>query len=309
MVCNNPYGMDLLLAELIPSTSISSNSGDSNYNKKFRPGSSSSTTNMDTITIYDGEWKKYWYDSSKNGAITEMMQAKARAGTGGNNSITTSDLFIGSGSITNIQSCSDASGSSVVTNYNDGNYSKLSISGTVPGTGFTISISDIQGYMLNDDGNYEVNATTGENVDTNGTGSVVYSNLTGSFEIVGSGSGFVVIEKQRDVNFKSDEGSPSWEIGDLGTGYTSVASWWAIGGGGTGAEGTVTTSGTFSVSSAGSGYTSAPQIIISGGGWTNILDASGCGDLLVSSSDGIIISRGATNGVKSFIEPLNPANN
>ena len=309
MVCNNPYGMDLLLAELIPSTSISSNSGDSNYNKKFRPGSSSSTTNMDTITIYDGEWKKYWYDSSKNGAITEMMQAKARAGTGGNNSITTSDLFIGSGNITNIQSCSDASGSSVVTNYNDGNYSKLSISGTVPGTGFTISISDIQGYMLNDDGNYEVNATTGENVETNGTGSVVYSNLTGSFEIVGSGSGFVVIEKQRDVNFKSDEGSPSWEIGDLGTGYTSVASWWAIGGGGTGAEGTVTTSGTFSVSSAGSGYTSAPQIIISGGGWTNILDASGCGDQLVSSSDGIIISRGATNGVKSFIEPLNPANN
>ena len=38
----------------------------------------------------------------------------------------------------------------------------------------------LQGYMLNDAGTNEVNATTGENVDTNGTGSVVYSNISGS---------------------------------------------------------------------------------------------------------------------------------
>ena len=51
MVANNPYGMDLMLAELIPSTSISSSS--SVYNK-FRPGSSDSETNMDSVTILRG---------------------------------------------------------------------------------------------------------------------------------------------------------------------------------------------------------------------------------------------------------------
>ena len=77
MVANNPYGMELMLAELIPSTSISSSS--SVYNK-FRPGSSNSETNMDSVTILTGgQWKKYWYNtSSSNHLVTEMMVAGAR---------------------------------------------------------------------------------------------------------------------------------------------------------------------------------------------------------------------------------------
>jgi hypothetical protein len=229
-----------------------------------------------------------------------------RAGTGGSNAIQASDLFIGSGSVTALQSCSDAAGSSVVTNYNDGNYTKLTISGTVPSTGFTITLNDIQGYMLSEDGANEVNATTGESVDTNGTGSVVYSNLSGDFEVVGGGNGYVVIEKQRDVNFKSDEGSPVWNIGNTGVGYNTTAKWYAVGGGGSGAHGTVNTSGTtFTVTAGGSGYTSTPQIVISGGGW-RYTDDSSQDNLEVGASDGIIIYRGATGGVKSFIEATNP---
>jgi hypothetical protein len=317
MVANNPFGMDLLLAELIPSTSISSDNTASDYNKKFRPGASSSTAAMDTITIYSGgQWKKYWYDSSKNSTVTEMMQANARAGSGSSNAITASDLFIGSGSISDVETCTSASGSGPTTNGTDGNWTKISASGiTRDLTGFTISISGIQGYMLNAEGTHEVNATTGENIDSNGTSasSIVYSNISGSYEVVGGGSGYVVIEKQRDINFKSNEGTPAWVIGDLGTGYGSSANWWAVGGNNgttdSNASGTVSTSGSFTVSAGGSGYTSAPQIVISGGGWTDVLDASGVGNQLVGASDGFIISRRATGGVRSFIEAVNPSGN
>jgi len=306
MLCNNPYGMDLLLAELIPSTAIGSGTG------KFRPGTSDDGT-IDYITILvSGTWKKYWYTSSStNSAVTSMMVAGARAGTGGSNALQSSDIKIGSGTVTNLQSCSDAAGSGATTNGNDGNFTKITLSGSAPGTGFTITLTDLQGYMLNDDGSNEVNATTGENVETNGTGSVVYSNLSGTHEVVGSGAGYVVIEKQRDVNFKSDEGSPAWGVGSAGAGYSTTARWWAIGGGGSGAEGTVNSTGTsFTVTSAGSGYTSAPQIVISGGGWRlSGGDSSPRGDETVGASDGLIISRRSSGGVASFIEPANPLSN
>jgi hypothetical protein len=239
------------------------------------------------------------------------MKAGARAGTGGSNALQASDLKIGSGTVTNLQSCSDAAGSGATTNGNDGNFTKITLSGSAPGTGFTITLTDLQGYMLNDDGSNEVNATTGENVETNGTGSVVYSNLSGTHEVVGSGAGYVVIEKQRDVNFKSDEGSPAWGVGSAGAGYSTTARWWAIGGGGSGAEGTVNSTGTsFTVTSPGSGYTSAPQIVISGGGWRlSGGDSSPRGNVTVGSSDGIIISRRSSGGVQAFIEPINPLNN
>ena len=52
--------------------------------------------------------------------VTEMMQASARSGSGGSNTLLATDLFIDSGAVTNIQSCSDAAGGNTVTNYNDG---------------------------------------------------------------------------------------------------------------------------------------------------------------------------------------------
>ena len=235
------------------------------------------------------------------------MKAGARAGTGGSNAIQASDLLIASGTVTNLESCTDAAGSGATTNGNDTNYTKITISGTAPATGFTVTLSDLQGYMLNGEGTNEVNATTGDNVETNGTGSVVYSNISGNFEVVGSGSGYIVIEKQRDVNFKSDEGSPAWSIGSSGAGYSGNAVWYAIGGNGSGANGTVTTGGAFTVNAGGSGYTSAPQIIISGGGW-RYQDNSARDNETVNASDGIILYRGSSSGERAFIESINPTN-
>jgi hypothetical protein len=308
MLCNNPYGMDLLLAEIIPSTAIGSS------DSKFRPGTTDDGS-VDYVTIMSGQtWKKFWYKSTDtNSAVTSMMEAGSRAGTGTNNALQSTDILIATNSVSDLQSCSDAAGSSIVANYNDGNYTKVSLNGSAPGVGFTITFSDIQGYMLNDAGTHEVNATTGENVDTNGTGSVIYSNIDGSFEVVGSGSGYVVIEKQRNVNFKSNEGSPTWAVGTLGAGYTNNAQWWAVGGNNgttdSNASGEVSTAGAFSFDSYGSGYTSAPQIVISGGGWRlSGGDDSSRGNDSIGASDGLIISRRASGGVQAFIEPLNPSN-
>ena len=134
-IANNPFGMDLLLTEIIPSTEIHDST-----TSKFRAGASDSDIDMDTITILaSGTWKKYWYKSGVNSGITTTMEASGKAGSGGSSAMTTSDLFIGSGSISAIQSSSNAAGTSIVTNYNDGNYTKLTLTGTAPGTGFTIT--------------------------------------------------------------------------------------------------------------------------------------------------------------------------
>lgn len=301
-VANNPYGMDMLLSELIPSTIIGNN------NDQFKAGSSASDTGMDTISILSSVsgWQTYYYKIGDNDSgITDLMSINARAGNGGSNALLSTDLFIDSGTVTGLQSCTDASGGTTVTNYNDGNFTKVSISGSSQSdlTGFKLSFSDLQGYMLSEDGANEMNATTGESVDTNGTGSIVYTNLNGSHEIVGSGVGYVVIEKQRDINFIAGEGSPVWNIGDLGAGYDGDAYWFAIGGGGTGAKGTITTGGSITILAGGSGYTSSPQIISSGGGWRNLTDASAQqGGSVIGSEDGIIINRKHSTGVTALME-------
>ncbi len=298
-VANNPYGMDMLLAELIPSTSIGTG------NSKFKPGTSNSDTGMDTITLLtDAGWNTYYYKSGINSAVSSLMKGKARAGTAGSNALQGSDLFIDSGGVSNIQSCANPDGSGIITG-NDANYSKITISGSATSdlVGFSITFADLQGRLLSDDGSTEANATTGESVETNGTGSIVYSGINGTHEVVGSGSGYVVVQKQRDVNFKSDEGTPVWNIGDLGGGYTANAYWWAIGGGGSGAKGTVTTGGSFTVTDGGSGYTSAPQIVVSGGGWRIITDDNAQkGGEEIGASDGLIIHRKHSTGVTAYIQ-------
>ena len=155
--------------------------------------------------------------------------------------------------VTNIESC-DATDRL----QSDESYSKLKISGSSSDLkGFTITFSDLQGYLLYENGPEEANASTGNQVTSPNRGSIIDSNLNGSFEIVKSGSGFVVIEKQRDVNFKSDEGTPVWKIGNLGTGYSRNANFYCIGGNGvtdSNATGTIATNGTVTVSSNGANY-------------------------------------------------------
>ena len=159
MLCNNPYGIDLYLAELIPSTSISSNSS-----SKFRSGSSATDTDADYVTILSGaQWQKFWYKENENDAITALMVAGTRAGTAGSNGLQSSDLFIGSGSVSGLTSWQNSTSEGSVTG-NDANYTFISASGTLPEAGFTVTLSGINGRMLNEAGTAEVNASSGEEV-------------------------------------------------------------------------------------------------------------------------------------------------
>ena len=108
--------------------------------------------------------------------------------------------------------------------------------------------------LYNDNnGTSEANATDASELSV-GSGSMVFSKLVGTHEIVGSGSGFVVINIQRDVNFASSEGSPTWSIGTLGAGYDATANFYCLGG----------TAGTNS------------KVTISANGNTLTFTASGC---------------------------------
>jgi len=305
-VANNPYGMDMLLTELIPSTAIGTGTN------QFKPGASDSDPGMDTITILnDSGWNTYYYKvGSNDGGITDLMVAEARAGTGGSNALQASDLSISSGTITALTSWENSNSAGSVTG-NDGNYTFIETS-SPPSAGFKVTISGLEGFLLNSDGTSEMNATTEEDVADDQNGSLVLSALNGTHEVVfANGSGFVV-EKQMDVNHTDDAAhsslpNGSWNIGDLGTGYNGAAYWWAVGGNNgttdSNASGTVTTGGSFTVTAAGSGYTSAPQIVVSGGGWRNLTDSSSPqGGQVIGSDDGIIIHRKHSTGVSAFIE-------
>ncbi len=318
VLVNNPYGTDLLLGELIPSTSIGTGAS------KFNPGTSASSANTDTVSFLqsDGSWKTFWYDStsSSNPSVTASHVIGTRRPRESNAPATTmdqDDFYIGNGAISNLESC-DSDGSNPTTANNDKNYTKITISnGTSDLQGFQITLASVQGYKLNDDGTKEANATTGLEVESPARGSVIYSNLIGTHEIVSSGSGYVVIEKQRDVTLKSDEqdaaasnATANWAIGSLGSGYSADASFYCVAGGATtNAKGTISTSGTITVSTAGAGYGDIPQVIVTGGGWrTSGSGSTPRGDYTVGSSEGVLIYRGYSTGTKTFLASSNPNN-
>ena len=159
-VANNPYGMDMLLTELIPSTAIGTGTN------QFKPklNGDSDYTNADTITILnDSGWNTYYYkDGSNDGGITELMIAEAKAGTGASNALQAADLKIANGTITSLTSWENSNSAGTVTG-NDGNYTFIG-SASPPSAGFKVTISGLEGYLLNSDGTSEMNATTEEDV-------------------------------------------------------------------------------------------------------------------------------------------------
>ena len=228
------------------------------------------------------------------------------------------DFYIGSGAISALDSCTDDAGSNTLTDSNDGNFTKITLSGAPTDLiGFQITLTSLQGYKLNSDGSKEVNASTGLEVDSPARGSIIFSNLIGTHEVVGSGSGYVVVEKQRDINLKADESDENsntcaWSIGSLGTtspsgGYTGY--FFCVGGGASSnAKGTVSANGlTFTVSSGGSGYSSSPQVVVTGGGWRVHNDLSTpAGDTIIGADDGVMITRRKLTGVNTFVLSSNP---
>ena len=95
ILAKNPYGADMMLCELIPSTAITTNSGSSSL---FRSGTDETG---DVVTFLEGAvWKQYYYDASYgNNAVTVMHQLGVRRPLDGsdNNASTmdANDFYIG----------------------------------------------------------------------------------------------------------------------------------------------------------------------------------------------------------------------
>ncbi len=300
-VMNNPFGTDILFTELFSPTSIGTG------NSKFKPASDASGDTGDNVYLLAGStWTKYWYKAGVNVGITRVATASAKAPSGG--TMSSSDVSLGTGSVTNIQTC-NANGSVVYSEANASDYSKVTIGGTVPAAGFTITFHDIRGRRINEDGSMELDIDRNEVSAGNG---LKVRQHNKSFKVEASGSGFVVIKKRRSFNFDSSSGTPKWSTGEGGAGYGQNAKVYFIGGGGNNqGKGTATVSGGkvtgITVTHAGSGYTYAPQVIIGGGGWRKEAagDVSKDGDL-IGSDTGVLIVRVAGSGVLTYLDAKNP---
>jgi hypothetical protein len=302
-VMNNPFGTDILFAELISPRSIGTG------NDKFKPTADASGDTGDNVFLLEGTtWKKYWYKAGVNVGITRVATASAKPGTGAVGGMTNSDVSLGTGSVTNIETC-NADGSTVYSEANASDYSKVTIGGSVPAAGFTITFHDLRGRRINEDGSMELDIDRNEVSAGNGL-KVRHNNK--SYKVEASGAGFVVIKKRRSFNFDSSSGTPKWSTGEGGAGYGTTAKVYFVGGGGADGEGTATVSGGkvtgISVTNAGSGYSYAPQVVIGGGGWRKEAagDVSKDGDKIGSDSGVLIVRYSAGSGILTYLDAKNP---
>jgi hypothetical protein len=306
VIMNNPYGADMLLGELIPSEYIGSG------NNKFKTGSSQTDANSDKIYFLEGaEWKLFYHKTGVNDSITKAATATARAGTFSGTGIADADISLASGTVSVLQSCTASGGLSV--DHNDSNHTRVTLSGTPPLVGFDITFSGIIGRKLNDNGDKELDFN-GTEV-SNGSGIKVISGLNGTYKVVSRTATTVVVRKRRDINFIAS-GPRSWTTGQGGTGYTSNAKAYFVGGGNTSMAVATATVSSGSVTgfnfsgtgdTRGAGYQYAPQVIISSGGWRKI-DASNAikdGEVL-GASTGLIVLRNHPTGVLSYLKTKNP---
>ena len=209
IVMNNPFGTDVSLGEIIPCGYLGTG------RSQFRPSlADGNYTLADTIYFLSGStWTQYYYKGNVNDGVTEIATATAKAGTGGSNGMTNTDVSFASGTVSALASC-NASGSSV--DHNVSEYTKVSLSGTAPLAGFTITFFEVSGQMINDNGDGELDVN-GTDVGVSGLSPVIsYSSLNGSHEIVARSGSWVVVKGRRDVNFKGAKGAKTWSTGSAG---------------------------------------------------------------------------------------------
>ena len=314
-VMNNPYGTDMILGELIPSKVF----GTSNI--EFKPGSGDTDTGADQIFFLDGAvWSQFYYKSGVNDGVTTTATASARAGTAGGNGLADADVSLASGIVSNLQSCTASGNLSV--DHNDSNHTLVTISGTAPLVGFTITFKDVFGNKINDNGDKELDVN-GTEVSA-GSGIKVFSGLIGDHEIVARPSNTtIVVRKRRDVNFINTGGTTrKWSTGQGGAGYNGNAKAYFLGGGNTTMAVATATVSSGSVvgfdfsgsgNTRGAGYQYAPQVIISGGGWRKVGAANPNnvikdGEILEATEGIVIIRKNSAPGILTYFKPKNPFN-
>ena len=287
---NNPFGVDVMLSDLIPSLHLTASSLDT---QKWL--TSASQEQADNIQILnDGVWTSYWHDGTNSG-ISENASLTARLGTGVAGSMTLQDLSMSSGIITSMTN--PLSGNVVVTSANH----QLR-------NGISVVISNAYGYKTNDSTPKQQVDEDG-NVVSTGQGLLIESAVNGIFEIVNVDTNtFELSGKSGNCDFT---GTANWKTGSAGAGYTKDAYVSFVGGGGTGAQGIAHVVGgsvrSITITEPGYGYISAPKVFVHSGGWRRV----GAGnapfnDVLVPAGSGIHLYRNHPNGLASFLRVDTP---
>ena len=291
VLMNNPFGLDTMLSDLIPTDNISM---DVNQSNKWL--ASMDYEEADNVEILNsGIWTTYWHDGTNLG-VTENASLTARKATGVAGSMTLQDISMAEGNITGM------------TNPLSGNIVVTSPSHSLR-DGFTVLISDAYGYKTNDDSPKSQVDEDGNIVET-GLGLEILSAANGYFEITNvTNDTFELVGKSGDCDFF---GTAKWKTGSPGNGYSSDAYVSFVGGGGSGAFGLakVQDGSVISISliDSGFGYTSAPKAYIHSGGWRQV----GAGnapfsDVLIRAGSGILLTRNHPNGQQSLLRVNNPA--
>ena len=292
---SNPYGVDIMLSDLISASTITS---DENESEKWLANSSQETA--DNVKILTGNvWSTYWNDG-KNRTVTTVASATARFGTGIGGSLTQQDISMSSGTISNMSN--PTTGNLVVTSSNHGLKN-----------GFMVFIEGVEGYKTN-----ELKQQVDEDgalVSQGAIPFVIQSAANGFFEIqVVDADSFKLVGKSGNCDF-IDNGNATWSTGSGGLGYSSDAFVSFLGGGGTGATGVANVDPSTQkvvsilITDAGAGYISAPKVFIHSGGWKKLGSGNApFNDALIPAGSGILLVRNNSKGIRTHFGINSPFN-
>lgn len=288
---NNPFGVDVMLSDLIPPVNLTDDTNDS---AKWLVSVDQEVADNVAVLI-DGVWTTYWHDGTNMG-ITEQATLTARMGTGVAGSITPQDLSMSSGQIT------------AMTNPDSGNIVVSSPNHSLR-RGFVVYISGAFGRKTNN-GNPKQQVDEDGTIVPSGQGLMIYSAANGFFEVANVTSNtFELLNKSGNCDFT--EGA-TWKTGSSGAGYTSHAYVVFLGGGGQGAAGIAYMSGgsvqSITITSPGYGYSSAPKAFINSGGWRRIgAGNSPFNNALVPAGSGLLLQRNHPTGSVALLGISNPS--
>lgn len=287
---NNPYGVDLMLSNLISSTNLTT---DSNNREKWLANVSQEVADNVKI-LSQNVWNTYWHDGT-NMMVKKAARATARYGTGVGGGITQQDISMKSGVIYEMTNPNTTEENIRVTSPNHGLFN-----------GFVVKVSGARGYKTNDSNPKEEIDENGNLVSAGANRFEIDSGANGEFTIVNANfDSFELQGNSGDCNFIYDPQNPStWSTGDGGLGYTSDAYVSFIGGGGQGAQGIANVfNGKVSsifITKPGAGYSSAPKVFIHSGGWRKV--GSGktpFNDVLIPAGSGILLVRNHPLGIRT----------
>ena len=288
---NNPFGLDIMLSDLIPPSSLTQSYG--NLSGWFANESQELADNV--MVLNHGVWETFWHDGTNMG-ITEKAYATARAGSGIGGSLAQQDISMASGSISHMTHPSL-----------DDNITVTSV-GHGLRNGFMVKIEGATGYKTDDN---KLQVDEDGNVVSSGEGLLIESAANGSFLVTNCTSNtFELNGKSGNCDFYND-GNAFWSTGSSGAGYSSDTMVSFVGGGGGGGKGIAKVdSGTITsilITDPGAGYVEAPNLLIHSGGWNRMgAGRSPSNDFTVPAGSGILLLRNHTSGIASRVSIRNP---